>query len=77
MQKSVIFVKKDLKINIEDKKYCKFRDNSHYTREYRGAANRVCNSKYNVPKKIPIVFHSVSNCDCFFKKTICSCKTKY
>ena len=33
MQKSVIFVKKNLKINIRKK----FRDHCHYTGEYRGA----------------------------------------
>ena len=33
----------------------------HYTGEYRGAAPRICNLKYSVPKKIPIVFHNGSN----------------
>ena len=29
--------------------------NCHYTGEYRGAAHSICNLKYCVPKKIPIV----------------------
>ena len=43
MQKSVIFVKKNLKINTEKiKKYRKVRDHCHFTRQYRGAAHCVC-----------------------------------
>ena len=38
---------------LKDKK-C--RDHCHYTGEYRGAAHSICNLKYSVPKKIPIVF---------------------
>ena len=46
---------------MKDKKYCEFRDNCHYTGEYRGAAHSICNLKYSVAKKIPIVFHNGSN----------------
>ena len=49
---------------LKDKKYHKVRDHYHYTREYRGAVHSICNLKYNVPKKIPIVFHNGSNYDC-------------
>ena len=48
---------------IKDKKYCKVRDHCHYTSEYRGAADSICNLKYSVPKKVPIVFHNGSNYD--------------
>ena len=42
--KSVIFVKKNLKINIwKIKKYCKVRDHCHYTGEYRGAPHCIFN----------------------------------
>ena len=58
MQKSVIFVKKTLKIDI-----CKIKINRHYTGEYRGAVYSICNLKNSVPKKIPIVFHNGSNYD--------------
>ena len=58
MQKSVIFVKKTLKIDI-----CKIEINRHYTGEYRGAVYSICNLKNSVPKKIPIVFHNGSNYD--------------
>ena len=38
----------------------------HFTAEYRGAAHSTCNSKYSVPKRIPIAFHSRSNYDYHF-----------
>ena len=46
---------------LKDKKYREFRDNCHYTGEYRGAAHSLCNLKYSVAKKIPIVFLNGSN----------------
>ena len=46
---------------MKDKKYREFRDNCHYTGEYRGAAHSICNLKYSVAKKIPIVFLNGSN----------------
>ena len=51
---------------MKDKKYHKTRDHCHYTEEYRGAADSICNLKYRVPKTIPIVFHSWSNYDYHF-----------
>ena len=67
MQKSVIFVKKNLKINIwKIKKYYKVRDHCHYTGKYRGSGHSICNLKYSVPKKILIVFHNGSNYDYHF-----------
>ena len=56
-----------LTINIwEIKKYRKVRDHCHYTEEYRGGVHSIRNLKYNLPKKIPIVFHNVSNYDYHF-----------
>ena len=47
MQKSVIFVKEKIKNKcVKDKKYCKVRDHCHYTGEYGGAAQSICNLKY-------------------------------
>ena len=64
MQKSFLFVKKNLKNKyLKDKKYCKVRDHCHYTGEYRGAAHSICNLKCSVPKRIYIVFHNGSNYD--------------
>ena len=46
---------------MKDKKYRKVKDHSHYTGKFRGTAHNMCNFKYSVPKKIPIVFHNGSN----------------
>ena len=51
---------------LKDKKNCKVRDHCRYTGEYRGAAHSICNLKYNVPKKIPVVFHDGPNYDYHF-----------
>ena len=42
------------------KKYQKVKDRCHYTRKFRGAAHRICNLRYKVPKNIPIVIHNAS-----------------
>ena len=58
MQKSVIFVKKNLKKNIwKIKNYREVSDHCHYTASYRGAAHNICNLKYSVPRKTSIVFY--------------------
>ena len=41
---------------MKDKNYRKVRDHCHYKGEYRGVPHNICNLKYSVPKKIPIVF---------------------
>ena len=51
---------------MKDKKYRKVRYHCHYTGECRGAAHSICNLKYRVPKKIPIVFHNGSSYDYHF-----------
>ena len=43
---------------LKDKEYDKSRHNCHYTGEYEGIVHSMCNLKYSVPKKIPIVFHN-------------------
>ena len=53
---------------MKDKKHHKVRDHCHFTGEYRGTAHSICNLKYSVPKKIPIVFHDGSNYDYHFIK---------
>ena len=50
----------------DDKNNKKVRDHCHYTRNLRGAAHSECNLRYNVPKKIPIVFHNGSTYDYHF-----------
>ena len=63
MQKFVIFVKKNLKMNILKLKNCKDRDHFHYPGKYGIAAHSICNLKYIAPKEIPIVFYNGSNYD--------------
>ena len=46
---------------MKSKRYFKVTDHCHNTGEYRGAAHNICNLKYGVPKKVPIVFHNGSN----------------
>ena len=46
--------------------YHKVRDHCHYTGKFRGAAHNICNLRYKVPKKIPIVFHNGSTYDYHF-----------
>ena len=63
--------KTQLEINVwKTKKYGKVRDQHHYTGKYRGASHSICNWKYSVPKKIPIVFHNGSNYDYFIIKEL-------
>ena len=64
---------------MKDRKYRKTRDHCHYTGEYRGAADSICNLKYRVPKTIPIVYHSWSNYDYHFiiKKLVQDFKKNY
>ena len=52
--------------SLRDKKFCKVRDNCHFTGEYRGTAHSICNLKYSVPKKFRIFFHNGSNYDYHF-----------
>ena len=51
---------------LKDKKHQKVRDHCHYIGEYRGAAYSICNLKYSVTRKIPIVFYNGSNYDYHF-----------
>ena len=59
--------------HICKKKFCddgknkkKVRDHCHHTGNFRGAVHSECNLRYNVPKKIPIVFHNGSTYDYHF-----------
>ena len=45
-----------------DKKYCKIREDCHYTGEYIGLGHIICIIKYSVPEEIRIVFCNGSNC---------------
>ena len=43
-----------------------FRDHCHYTGKYGGAAHSICNLKFNMSNKIPVVFHNGSIYDYHF-----------
>ena len=64
-QKICYICKKEF--NNNDKKNYKVRDHCHYMGKYRGAAHKICNLRYKVPKEIPIVFHNGSIYDYHFK----------
>ena len=53
MTKSVIFVQKNLKINL---KICKVRDHCHDAGKYKSTANSICNLRHSVPKSISLAF---------------------
>ena len=50
----------------DDKNKKKVRDHCHYTEKFVGPAHSVCNLRYQVPKKVPIVFHNGSTYDYHF-----------
>ena len=58
--------KKNKDKHAKDQNYCNVRDHCHYTGEYRDAAHRICNLKYNVPKEVPIDFRNGSHYDYHF-----------
>ena len=43
------------------KNYWKIRGHCHFIGKYRGAAQSICNLRFNVTNEIPVVFHNVSN----------------
>ena len=49
-----------------DKKYSKVRDHCRYTGKYGRATHSICNSRYKIPKDIPVVFHNGSTYDYHF-----------
>ena len=53
-------------VDDDNKKYFKVKDHCHYTGKYRGAAHDICNLRYRIPKKIPVVFHNDSTYDYHF-----------
>ena len=48
---------------VKDSNSRKVRDHCHFKDKYRDAAHSICNSRFNVPNEIPIVFHVRSNYD--------------
>ena len=63
--------------NFKEAKFCgickkalnnsdKVRDHDHLTGKYRQAAHTLCNIKYQIPKKIPLICHNLKNYDSNF-----------
>ena len=65
-QKLCYICKKGFSTNDDNKKYHKVIDHCNYTGKYRGAAHRICNLRYKIPKEIPVVFHNGSTYDYHF-----------
>ena len=69
-KKKVIYVNKKLCYDKNEeskfKLYQKIKDYCHYTGKFRGAAHSICNSRYKVSQKIPVVFHNGSTYDYHF-----------
>ena len=51
---------------MKDINYVKVGDHCKHTEEYRGSAQRICNLKYGVSKRISIGFHNGSTSDYHF-----------
>ena len=66
IQKPVIFVKNNLKINMRMMKNIIKLEGNIYTEKHRGAAHSIFDLKHDVPKKIHIAFHNGSNYDYHF-----------
>ena len=65
-QKVCYICKKGFSTDDDNKKYHKIRDHCPYTRKYRGAAQNICNLRYETPKDIPVAFHNGSTYDYHF-----------
>ena len=65
-QKVCHICRKEFNTDDNDKKYHKVKDHCHYTGKYRGAAHDICNLRYKLSKKIPVVFHNGSTYDYLF-----------
>ena len=52
------------------KKNCKVKGHCHYSGKDRNAAHSICNWKYSIAAKIPVLFHNGSNYDYFFMKKL-------
>ena len=66
MQRYVTFVEKESYKSQLKKNYSKARDHCHFTVKYTDASHSICNLNFNMPDKVPVVFHSGSNYDDHF-----------
>ena len=65
-KKYVIYVKKKWNEKNRFKIYQKVRDHCHYTGKVREAAHSICNLRYKVQNKIPVIIHHGSKYDSHF-----------
>ena len=55
------FAEKYFKDFVKDKNFEKVREHYHFTGKNRGAGHSICNLRFIVPSKIPVIFHKSSN----------------
>ena len=55
------FAEKYFKDFVKDKNFEKVREHCHFTGKNRGAEHSICNLRFIVPSKIPVIFHKSSN----------------
>ena len=65
-QRKCHICKKEFSTDDSKKKSFKVKGHCHYTGKYRGAAHKICNLIYKIPKEIPVVFHNGSTYDYHF-----------
>ena len=55
------FAEKYFKGFVKEKNLEKVREHCHFTGKNRGAEHSICNLRFIVPSKIPVIFHKSSN----------------
>ena len=65
-QKVYYACKKPFSTDDDNKKYDKVRDHCHYTGKHGSAAHDICNLRFKLLNKIPVVFHNGSTYDYHF-----------
>ena len=61
-KKYATYAKKSFVLN-DFRQYEKVRDHCHFAGKFRGVDHSICNLRYTLPKKLPLVFHNGSTYD--------------
>ena len=65
-QKVCYICNKEFTAYDEDKNYYKVKNYCKFTGKYQGTCHKICRSKYNTLKEVPIIFHNGSYYDYHF-----------